>query len=326
MRAEQIEKFLAALGVQSCADNGEGWVTSACPLAPFTHKSGKDSHPSFGVTIVPGGHSNFNCYACHSGSLETLIGTIEMYLKQRPELGPLYNLASARDYLNGEEIVCEPLPEYQEFTPGPQAEFEEWPQWYIDTFLPVATNSEAMQYLHLRGVPPAIWTAQDLRWDPKRHMIVAPYRNLYGKLAGARGRCIDASAPKHFRHFDYTWNKVNNADLVWYGEEVFHHDKPIIVVEGQFDRMKVQQVYPTVIAGLSAKLTPFKLKRLSTAQSVIFMLDNDEAGKLATIKYSTRLMEQGVNVGTLSYPEQYKDPDSIPLPELAEMLQDLTNS
>lgn len=321
MKVEQIEKFLLALGVKSCADTGNGWVSCPCPLACFFHKSGKDSHPSFGIKIEDAGHSNFNCYACLSGSLETLIGTIEMQLKSFPQFVDRFDLKSARLYLDGEEVVCEPLPGFKEFTPDKQAEFYEWPSWWLEQYKTWREVPLAAGYLKMRNVPPEVADLQDLRFDPKREMIVAPYRNLFGKLAGARGRSVRPEAP--LKHYDYTCNKTNNAELVWYGEECLMLDQPVIVVEGQFDRMRVQQVWPSVVAGLSAKVTPFKMKRLTSCKTILTMYDHDEAGERAHEKMVDYLSQFDVMIGKVEYPGHYKDPDSVPVLELKELLQDL---
>ena len=42
-----IKSFLKALGEPNVEPVDKGWTMCCCPLAPFTHRSGKDSHPSY---------------------------------------------------------------------------------------------------------------------------------------------------------------------------------------------------------------------------------------------------------------------------------------
>ena len=106
-------QFLKALGCHDASRVG-GWVTCKCPLAPFLHKSGKDSTPSFGINIDSG---KFNCFACQKGSLETLLGIISLYTMKPgvPEhLRDRFNLPLAREILQGAAGDVDALPSYEE--------------------------------------------------------------------------------------------------------------------------------------------------------------------------------------------------------------------
>lgn len=76
MDAYTIESMLLALGADRVSIAGGGSkVQSTCLLAPWTHSSGKDTHPSM-VVFVEGrhGHSTYACLGCHhSGSFKDLV-------------------------------------------------------------------------------------------------------------------------------------------------------------------------------------------------------------------------------------------------------------
>lgn len=318
MKAEQVIKFLSTLGVKD-AMPGNKWVTAKCPLAPFTHKSGKDSTPSFGVYLESG---NFNCFACQSGSLEKLIGALELYISQNPGKGweNVYHLKQAREVLEGIEDIVEPLPEYTEFQ-NPGEVFQAWPEWFLEQFPSAVESDAAMQYLKGRGLDGVVVHQFDLRWDVGWRRIVAPFWNVHGKLAGARGRAIDPEAK--VQHFDYKWNDVNNSGLVFYNEQAIEKaleaGKPVCLVEGQFDCIKVAQYYPYTVGNLTAKPTLQKLQKLrNCVYGVLTMLDNDQPGKEATKLWihgkegSYSGLHGYVPVGTVEYPEEFKDPDKMP--------------
>lgn len=273
MDEQNAKAFITALGSKQIKSR-TGWVVGTCPLAPWTHKSGKDTNPSFGLTVAPGQHSNYNCYACASGSAEELLQTLEMYWAKDPRGSPM-DFASARQLLEDEELAVLPLPGYQEFAPPPHGVFEEWPLHFINSFLPALGSVEAKTYLYSRLLTDEEILRWGLRWDSQRRMIVAPFYNVYSQLAGARGRSVEAGTLGWNKHFDYTFNKVNNSNLVWFNEQSLQLPGPVVVVEGQFDAMRVAKVYPKVVANLTGKPVIGKLHRLLQSSQVIHLPDND---------------------------------------------------
>lgn len=302
MTVEQGIAFLEALRAKQIRVKDSGWIEASCVLAPWTHKNHADHTPSFGLRVVPGERTFFSCFACRSGSAEELLQVLELYARHGP-----YDFARCHQLLSDDEQTVVALPEYQEFgQPGPV--FIEWPQYWLDSFKLAEWVPEASTYLAGRGVAKDTVMQFDLRWDSKRQMVVAPYRDVYGRLAGARGRSIVVGEGSH-KHFDYTYQNVNNARLCWYYEQSLNLPGPVVVVEGQFDVMRVAQVFPKVVGALSAKPTWEKMKKLSESPCVIQIPDRDEAGQLSVQRYREMC-------GKLSIPYQYiwldegvKDPD-----------------
>jgi len=233
------------------------------------------------------------------------------------------NLKLATQVVDSEELLVTPLPPFSEFAQQHGKVFEEWPEWYLKTFIPAIETPAAREYLHGREVSDELMSKFDLRFDPGRSMICTPFRDVMGKLAGVRGRSIDPGAPKWRRHYDYTYNGVNNTSLTWFNEQALQLECPIIVVEGQFDAMHVWQVYEGVVGGLGAQATEYKLKMLQFAQSVLFMRDNDEAGVKSTAKDREWLESRGVKCGEVEYPSEWNDPDKVPLEWLRQVLKDV---
>jgi 5S rRNA maturation endonuclease (ribonuclease M5) len=287
MNLEQANALLKALGSKP-GGHGDKWVRGSCPLAPWRHKSGKDSNPSFGLYVSPGEPARFHCFACESGSLQTLLQTLAYYQSKSPSYfkedfhGDL-NLA--RQIIDQEEMELAVLPEFTEFG-APEKKFEPLPEWFLDTFLRADESVRAMAYLKYRGFSEAEVNRFDLRYDTVTDRVVFPYRDVFGRLAGLRGRGVQIAGAPHFSpHHDYVWNGINNSSLVWLNEEVLDDEGPVVVVEGQFDLMRVARVYPRVIANLTAKPVRTKIKKLTQCEGVILMLDGDFAGRTATQKF-----------------------------------------
>lgn len=332
MSPDSATKFLKALGIQNAHyDPTSNWVSSSCPLAPWTHKGGADNRPSFGVRVNEM-RPYYHCFTCRAGDLTTLIQEIEMFVGKNPGQHHGFDIKAARAILENEGFEIEPLPEFSEFTLKAH-EFQEWPTYFIDSFYPCDLHHRPAKYLKSRNVPAEVANAHGLKYDSKRDMIVFPYHNLYGKLAGARGRAIElpGEPPTKYRHHDYTWNHVNNAALVWYNEEALTHDKPVVVVEGQFDQMRVSEVYPYAIANMTAKPSAQKLKKLEYAPAIVLMMDNDEAADAAIKKYVHYLDAINKPVAVVQPPKEYTpsgklikhDPDSMGVEWVREQLKSL---
>ena len=80
MKTEHVKAFASLLGRPVHQVSGEGWAQITCPLAPWTHASGKDSHPSFGIKIKDGGVSKAHCFSCmFTGTLQDLVIDLKSY-------------------------------------------------------------------------------------------------------------------------------------------------------------------------------------------------------------------------------------------------------
>ena len=166
---------------------------------------------------------------------------------------------------------------------------------------------DSYTYLVQRGVSDQIIQQFQLKWDPKRHMIVAPYWDVHGRFAGARGRLAlgpdtsmntiaHVTGSYNFqpqKHYDYSFQGVNNARLCWYNEQVLNLPGPVVVVEGQFDLWKTVQVFPKTVACLTSKPTREKMKKLGDSGTVIQIPDRDEAGRQSIGTYAQVLSPIG---------------------------------
>ena len=307
MQIDQLKAFLSTLSVYNLNWGGSKWAQCSCPLAPFTHKSGTDSNPSFGVTVGDE-PSNFNCYVCAKGTLADLVGQLMLYCQKYPEQAYRYDLAKAQEILQHEHDKITVLPEYKEMVPSPYVEFQEWPEYWLEDYLPWEQHYRSKEYvLFERRVHYSVADIFGLRYDPAKDMVVSPFRTASGKLAGARGRAVDADCDKKWRHYDYPWNKVRNSGLVWFNERALNLPGPLVLVEGQFDCMRIWPFYKKVMAILSAKTTLYKQRKLTACDQVVLMLDDDKTGQDKTQEWIRYLSGHGVQVGVLSVPEGVKD-------------------
>lgn len=276
-----------------------------CPLARWFHKGGTDHSAGFGLHVEPGGHSNFNCFACKSGSAEQLLQMLEMYTKGDPP--SLRDFKAARAVL-ADELQVLPVT-WQEFQPSDK-EFIPWPQQWLDSFQPC--GDEVKNYLqNLRKNPISldVIARWDLRFDNLRNMIVCPYRNADGVLAGARGRSILLDTD--FKHYDYKWKEHNNAVMTWYHEEALNLPGWAAVVEGQADVWRTELGWKKTLGNLTAKPTEEKFRRLSLSHTpgIVHVTDNDEAGEESSAKFKTLCTHFKLGYRRAVIGSGIKDPD-----------------
>lgn len=315
MTPEKIILFLGALHANQITPSGQ-WVKSCCPLAPWTHKTGHDSNPSFGVSVAPGARSYYNCFSCGKGSLEELLHVMEMHSLNSPH----YNFAACHALLDEEKEVM-PLPEYAEVHTPAQV-FSEWPEYCLSKFSPATAVPIAMEYLLNRGVDAADAALYRLQYDYKKEMVVFPYWDVYGRLAGARGRSIMPGVEGTSKHYDYTFQGVNNCRYVWYGEEVLNTPGAVVIVEGQFDRLRVRKAHNKTLANLTAQPTWEKMKKLSDCPKIIQIPDNDAAGDKSVRAYAELAKKLGVKHVVLQLGAGVKDPAECAVEYLAERIKE----
>jgi DNA primase len=315
--SNQIVAFLEALHAKKIKPKGNGWVEACCPLAPWTHEKGHDHTPSFGIVINPGERSFFSCFACKKGSVEELLQTLEMYTQGQAHH---FDFKTCRALLD-DELKVLPLPEYGSKQEESQV-FKEWPAFWLETMPKVWPYKQAVAYLNSRQVTQTEWETHHLLYDEHRNMIVFPYWDVYGRLAGARGRAI-VSVEDYPDHHDYTFQGVKNARFVFYNEQALDLKGPVVVVEGQFDCLRVEKGFKKVVANLTAKPTLEKLKKLADSPLVIQIPDKDKAGEESVAVYAQYCKAKGIPYKTLHLGEGVKDPGDCHPDYLRERIEEL---
>jgi DNA primase len=246
---------------------------------------------------------------------------LEFY-SQKMGAAEAYDFKSARLLLVNEKVIL-PKEYMVEGEDTVVQLFDEWPAYWPSTFESPHQYPQAYAYLQARRVSDKTIEKQGLRYDPAKQMIVAPYWNVYGKLAGARGRSIDPNCPKEYRHHLYKYNGKHNCTLCWYNEMALNFPGPVVVVEGQFDCWRVEEGFPKVVANLTAKPSREKLKKLGDSDLVIQIPDNDQAGEASVQTYAKACSAIGVEHRVLRLPEGLKDADECHSEWLRDKIEEL---
>ncbi len=312
MNLAQVKQFALAVGTRVETASGE-WAQCKCPLAPFLHDSGRDSHPSCAISYGDNTESVFNCFTCESGDLFDLLTKLRAFKAKKPR----YDLKTAMDLWVQEETGDIILNFNKEEHKEEVEKDVPWPEPYLDGFLLAHKVPMAMDYLYARNVSTQMAYALDIRWDLPRRAVCFPIRNWVGKLVGLRGRYIRPGKdepPYHMYGF-----KGQRNNLPWYGESSVDLDKTVVMVESVFDYTSVARVYKNILAPLSSGISKPKALRVRDALDVVTLFDNGQGGDKARDK-TTKYLSGNVSAH-LYPPAGTGDPGEMTIKQLQKVLR-----
>lgn len=289
------------------------WGRCCCPLAPWTHDSGKDSNPSCAISYGENIESAFNCYSCESGSLHKLILLLDGFGAKLPR----YDLKQANTLWAQEDSTDAPLIFMDEESAGRHPLIDNvWPESFLDSFMPAWKVPMAIKYLSERRVRTKLAHALDIRWDLPRRAVCFPVRNWSGQLVGMRGRYINND--EGARYHDYGYRGQRNK-LPWYGESTVDLSYPVVMVESVFDYASAYRVYKNILAPLSVGLSRDKCKRVRNAYEIVSLFDNGKGGDKGRSKLREGLPESIIS--DLYPPAHVSDPGDMTKKQLRAVLK-----
>ncbi len=156
-------------------------------------------------------------------------------------------------------------------------------------------------------------------YDRFRGRIMFPIEDNQGKVIGFTGRVFNESDEKNAKYINSPQTELFDKSSILYGysraKESIRKGDSALIAEGQMDVIALAQGGYTNTVALSGTALTVKqlglIKRLT--DTVIFALDDDEAGYSALLRSATTALSLGLNPLTLSL-RGHKDP--------AELMQD----
>lgn len=290
MRQPDIIQFLRLLRVGEIEVSSDGeWVRSSCPLAFWTHISGTDNNPSFGIKINDSGLSGYHCFSCHSGSLADLIHILTFTRGLSSEVHRFYSEHEIfEDYEDSK-----PGAVYQDaYSLGLSAEtFEDRvpvPDYVLDQFPPIigTHGPEATanrEWLHSRGIFDDAIVDFDLRYSRALRAVVFPIKDRDGLTYWLHARSRERKGffyltPENVGSPDIRWGRRDS----WFGIDKLDPSQPVILVESETDLLRLYSLgINNVIASHgSVGKRSNKVRRLIQlgVRSVVLGFDSDETG------------------------------------------------
>lgn len=165
--------------------------------------------------------------------------------------------------------------------------------------LPQHTGSHF--YLHSRGIGDEAIKKYDLRFSLERCAVIFPVRDIKAQLLGWVERRL-LGQPKYRNSPGLPRNGL------LFGEEFAKKDC-CYVVESVMDCVYFSQFAPSVVSTLGARVSPEQEARLRRFERLKVIPHHDRAG---------RAFLRNLGAEILEYPEEYKDVNEVPFPELGK--------
>jgi DNA primase len=168
------------------------------------------------------------------------------------------------------------------------------------------------EYLEKTGL--AIRNDKGKVYDRFRGRVMFPIHNFTGRVIGFGGRTLktDKNVPKYVNSPE---SDIYHKSNVLYG--LFHAKKSIretdncYLVEGYADVLAVHQAgIENVVASSGTSLTVEQIRMIGRfTENVTILYDGDAAGIKASLRGLDMILEEGLNVKVVSFPDGH-DPDS----------------
>jgi DNA primase len=173
-------------------------------------------------------------------------------------------------------------------------------------------NKHSEDFLEKTGL--SIRNDKGKLYDRFRGRVMFPIHNFTGRVIGFGGRTLktDKNVPKYVNSPE---SDIYHKSNVLYG--LFHAKKAIrdqdncYLVEGYADVLSVHQAHiENVVASSGTSLTIEQIRLIGRfTQNVTILYDGDAAGIKASLRGLDMILEEGLNVKVVSFP-QGDDPDS----------------
>jgi DNA primase len=182
-----------------------------------------------------------------------------------------------------------------------------------DAFIQNAVSAgHKEEYLEKTGL--AIRNDKGKVYDRFRGRVMFPIHNFTGRVIGFGGRTLktDKNVPKYVNSPE---SDIYHKSNVLYG--LFHAKKAIrdtdncYLVEGYADVLAVHQAgIENVVASSGTSLTVEQIRMIGRfTENVTILYDGDAAGIKASLRGLDMILEEGLNVKVVSFPDGH-DPDS----------------
>ncbi|MBE5319585.1 DNA primase [Pedobacter sp. MR2016-19] len=182
-----------------------------------------------------------------------------------------------------------------------------------DAMTQSATNAgHKLEFLEATGL--SIKNDNGKIYDRFRGRVMFPIHNFTGRIIGFGGRTLktDKNVPKYVNSPE---SEIYHKSNVLYG--LFHAKKAIrdldncYLAEGYADVLSVHQAgIENVVASSGTSLTVEQIKLIGRfTQNITILFDGDAAGIKASLRGLDMILEEGLNVKIVSFPDGH-DPDS----------------
>ncbi|MCB9225366.1 MAG: DNA primase [Crocinitomicaceae bacterium] len=173
-------------------------------------------------------------------------------------------------------------------------------------------------------------TKEDRSFDFFRGRVMFPIHSVAGKVLGFGGRTLRADK-KIAKYFNSPESELYNKSKILYGlyfakNSIIKHDR-CFLVEGYTDVISLHQAgIENVVASSGTALTEDQIKLIKRyTENITILYDGDSAGIRASFRGIDMILEQGMNVKVVLFPDG-EDPDSFAKKSTTTELNDYINA
>jgi DNA primase len=167
---------------------------------------------------------------------------------------------------------------------------------------------------------------EDKKFDRFKGRVIFPIHSMSGRVLGFGGRIL-TSEKKAAKYVNSPESEIYHKSKVLYG--IYHAKQSIAkedncyLVEGYTDVISLYQAgIHNVVASSGTALTPDQIRLINRlTPNITVLFDGDAAGIRASLRGIDLILEQGMNVRVVTFPEG-EDPDSFAKQNSSEELQE----
>ncbi len=185
--------------------------------------------------------------------------------------------------------------------------------------LAITDNDQLYKLLEKKKIP--LKDMQDLGlvnngergiYDLFRNRIIFPLKNPDGKVNGFSGRIYNTTSNSKYVNTKETiiFKKRENLYNYHLAAPAARLEKSIIICEGFMDAIRIYSIgLKNVVATMGTALAKQQVELLKKlGVKVILVMDNDNAGEMATLSLGESLLKEGMDIGVVRLTGK-KDPD-----------------
>jgi hypothetical protein len=305
MTVDEMERVLDTLGVEYVESRGDE-IQGFCP-AHFGRTGKQDNNPSWYINSDTGA---FICFSCQfKGSLPYLISYVNDF---RLDSG-LFDLDAAKSWLNtgGELSIA-----FERAIAKPKETFEELV--FISEASLAAFISPPEHALKSRGLTTEASDKHQLLWDRRQENWIIPQRDC--STSSLMGWQEKGYSSRYFKNYPSGVKKSNSL----FGYQAYSGGD-MIVVESPLDVVRLDSVGVTGgVAIYGSAVSDVQLDFILKADRIIFALDSDEAGLMASFKLLEKTKTMGFEAWFFDY--SHTDMKDVGGMSKAEILQGLLSA
>ncbi|WP_242916775.1 DNA primase [Pontibacter liquoris] len=169
------------------------------------------------------------------------------------------------------------------------------------------------KYLEATGL--TIAREDGKRYDRFRGRVMFPIHNISGRVVGFGARTLKPNDKKSPKYLNSPESDIYHKSNVLYGlfqaKQAIRMQDMCLMVEGYLDVLSLHQGgIENVVSSSGTSLTEGQIKLISRyTQNITVLYDGDAAGIKASLRGIDLILENGLNVDVVTFPEG-EDPDS----------------